>query len=176
MVRKLSVMLIMITLFMAAPAQPNPVIPLQTVPWVDLSRYLGTWYEIAAIPQRFQRDCVATTATYSMRDDGDIAVLNQCREKTFDGKLKQAHARAWVTDPQTNAKLKVRFFWPFWGSYWIIELDPDYRYAVVGHPSRGYLWILSRTPRMEDAVYQELMRRIEAHGYDTARIVRTLQP
>jgi len=150
--------------------------PLETVPRVDLERYLGTWYEIAAIPQRFQRDCVATTATYSKREDGDIAVLNQCREKTFGGKLKQARARAWVADPQTNAKLKVRFFWPFWGSYWIIELDPDYRYAVVGHPSRNYLWILSRTPQMDDAVYRELVRRIEAHGYDISRIVRTPQP
>jgi apolipoprotein D and lipocalin family protein len=149
--------------------------PLSTVPKVDLARYLGTWYEIAAIPQWFQRDCVATTATYSKREDGDIAVLNQCRVKTLDGKPKQARARAWVVDPQTNAKLKVQFFWPFRGSYWIIELDPDYRYAVVGHPSRNYLWILSRTPRMDDALYRDLMQRIERHGYDTTRIVRTLQ-
>ena len=67
-------------------------------------------------------------------------------------------------------------FWPFWGSYWILELDPDYRYAVVGHPSRNYLWILSRTPQMEDALYRDLMQRIEGHGYDTTRIVRTVQP
>lgn len=150
--------------------------PLATVPAVDLGRYLGTWYEIAAIPQRFQRDCVATTATYAEREDGDIAVLNECRERTFDGKLKQTQGRAWVADPQTNARLKVQFFWPFWGSYWIIELDPQYRHAVVGHPSRDYLWILSRTPQMDDVVYQDLIQRIQAHGYDTSRIVRTPQP
>jgi len=150
--------------------------PLETVAKVDLERYLGTWYEIAAIPQRFQRDCVATTATYAKRDDGDIAVLNQCQEKTLDGRVKQARGRAWVDDHETNAKLKVQFFWPFWGRYWIIELDPDYRYAVVGHPSRNYLWILSRTPRLAEAVYQALMQRIAAQGYDTSRIVRTVQP
>jgi apolipoprotein D and lipocalin family protein len=155
---------------------PAPSAPLATVPKVDLDRYLGTWYEIAAIPQWFQRNCVATTASYSKREDGDIAVLNQCREKTLDGKLKQARARAWVADPRTNAKLEVQFFWPFRGAYWIIELDRGYRYAVVGHPSRDYLWILSRTPQMDNGLYRDLLQRIQGHGYDTTRIVRTLQP
>jgi apolipoprotein D and lipocalin family protein len=149
--------------------------PLQVVPRVDLDRYLGTWYEIATIPQRFQKDCVGVTATYTLRDDGKIGVLNTCRKKTLDGELKTAKGKAWVVDKETNAKLKVQFFWPFRGDYWIIELDPDYQYAVVGHPDRKYLWILSRTPHMDEALYQDLMQRIANKGYDPSLIKRTLQ-
>ncbi|MFZ2053622.1 MAG: lipocalin family protein [Candidatus Aminicenantales bacterium] len=150
--------------------------PLQVVPRVDLNRYLGTWYEIATIPQRFQKDCVGVTATYTLRDDGKIEVLNKCRKKTLDGEIKTAKGKAWVVDKETNAKLKVQFFWPFRGDYWIIELDPDYQYAVVGHPGRKYLWILSRTPQMDEALYQNLMQRIANKGYDLSLIKRTLQP
>jgi apolipoprotein D and lipocalin family protein len=150
--------------------------PLEVVPYVDLGRYIGTWYEIATIPQRFQKDCVAVTATYTLREDGNIAVLNRCRKKTLDGELKEAKAKAWVVDQKSNAKLKVQFFWPFKGDYWIIELDPDYQYAVVGHPERSYLWILSKTPQMDENLYQELLQRIANKGYDVSLIKRTLQP
>ncbi len=146
--------------------------PLQTVSSVDIERYLGKWYEIAAIPQRFQRGCAATTAEYSLRDDGKIDVLNVCRLE--DGSIKRARGKAWVVD-ETNAKLKVRFFWPFTGDYWIIELAEDYSYAVVGHPDRDYLWILSRTAEMSPALHEMLMQTIETkHGYDVSKIVRTL--
>lgn len=150
--------------------------PLQTVASVDLQRYLGNWYEIATIPARFQKGCVGVTATYTARPDGKIGVVNRCRKLTLDGEEKSISGKAWVADPRTNAKLKVQFFWPFSGSYWIIELDPEYRYAVVGHPGRNYLWILSRTPQMDEAVYATLVERIAGHGYDVSRIVRTLQP
>jgi apolipoprotein D and lipocalin family protein len=150
--------------------------PLQTVASVDLQRYLGTWYEIATIPSRFQKGCVGVTATYTVRPDGRIGVVNRCRKHTLDGEEKSISGKAWVVDRATNAKLKVQFFWPFTGSYWIIELDPEYRYAVVGHPGRDYLWILSRTPQMDEALYATLSERIAAHGYDVSRIVRTLQP
>jgi len=150
--------------------------PLEVVPYVDLGRYAGTWYEIATIPQRFQKDCVAVTATYSLRDDGAIAVLNKCRKKTLDGELKEAKGKAWVVDKKTNAKLKVQFFWPFKGDYWIIELDADYQYVVVGHPGRKYLWILSRTPQMEESLYKDLLQRVANKGYDLSLIKRTLQP
>jgi len=150
--------------------------PLAVVPAVDLRRYLGTWYEIATIPQNFQKGCVGVTAEYSLRPDGDIDVVNTCRQDTLDGKIRSVHGKAWVTDPTTNAKLRVRFFWPFSGAYWIIGLDPEYRWAVVGHPSRRYLWILSRTPRMEAALHDEIVRAAAAKGYDTGLIRRTLQP
>jgi apolipoprotein D and lipocalin family protein len=150
--------------------------PLEVVDHVDLARYAGTWYEIATIPQRFQKDCVGVTATYSLRPDGKIRVINRCRKKTLDGELRDIEGKAWVVDAKTNAKLKVQFFWPFSGDYWIIELDPDYRWAVVGHPNRSYLWILSRTPQMAPALYDDLLNRIGNKGYDIARIKRTLQP
>jgi apolipoprotein D and lipocalin family protein len=150
--------------------------PLEVVPHVDLRRYLGTWYEIATIPQRFQKGCVGVTAHYSLRADGDIDVVNVCRQGTLDGKVRSVRGKAWIVDKTTNAKLKVRFFWPFAGAYWIIELDKDYEWAVVGHPDRNYLWILCRTPQMDAAVYDELLRRIAAKGYDLSRIKRTLQP
>ena len=149
---------------------------LRVVPFVDLTRYRGTWYEIASFPQSFQKGCVATTATYSLRDDGDVDVLNQCNDKTLDGKLRKAKGKAWVTDPKTNAKLRVRFFWPFSGKYWIIELGNDYEYVVVGHPNREYLWILGRKPVMEPKVYEELVAKAAAQGFDVSKLVRTLQP
>lgn len=150
--------------------------PLEVVPRVDLQRYLGTWYEIATIPQRFQKGCVGVTAQYSLRADGAIDVVNACRKNTLDGKESSIRGKAWIVDKTTNAKLKVRFFWPFAGAYWIIELDKDYQWAVVGHPDRTYYWILSRTPQMDPAVYDELIRRAAEKGYDTSKIKRTLQP
>ena len=149
--------------------------PLQTVAHVELSRYLGTWYEFANFPQSFQRGCTATTATYTLRADGDIDVLNRCRKGSIDGEEKSALGRARVVDRATNAKLEVSFFRPFWGDYWIIDLSDDYAYAVVGHPGRDYLWILARKPTMAEATYQSIVTRLQAQGYETSRLVRTLQ-
>jgi apolipoprotein D and lipocalin family protein len=157
-------------------AQKQELPPLQAVPKVDLNRYLGTWYEIATIPQRFQKGCTAVSATYTLRQDGKINVLNECRKDSLNGKYKAAKGKAWVVDTLSYAKLKVQFFWPFSGDYWIIELDSSYQYAVVGHPNRKYLWILSRTRKMEEPLYDDLMARIKGHGYDLTKIVRTLQP
>lgn len=149
---------------------------LQTVASVDLDRYLGRWYEIASYPAWFQKNCTATTADYSLREDGRIKVVNSCRKGALDGKLKQAKGRAKLADPVSNAKLKVSFFGPFWGDYRIIDLDPEYQWAVVGVPSRKYLWILSRTPHMDDEVYEGIVSRMRDQGYDPERLNRTLQP
>jgi apolipoprotein D and lipocalin family protein len=149
---------------------------LTVVSSVDLDRYLGTWYEIASYPAWFQRDCTAVTAHYSLRDDGLIRVVNSCRKGTPAGKLKQSKGRAKVVDRDSNAKLKVSFFWPFWGDYWIIDLDPDYQWAVVGEPRRKYLWILSRAPTMDDATYHNIVDRLPGKGYDPDRLTRTVQP
>lgn len=148
---------------------------LRTVSRVDLQRYLGTWYEIASFPQRFQRGCTGTVATYTVRGDGDIDVLNRCRKGSLDGKEASAQGRARVSDRSTNAKLKVSFFRPFWGDYWILDLGAGYEYAVVGHPSRDYLWILSRKPTMDSTVYQGILGRLRAQGYEVERLDRTLQ-
>ncbi|NLI45717.1 MAG: lipocalin family protein [Acidobacteria bacterium] len=149
--------------------------PPRVVDRVDLTRYAGTWYEIARYPNFFQKQCAGgTTATYELRPDGKITVINRCREQ--DGDTSEARGKAWVVDRATNAKLKVQFFWPFSGAYWVIELDPDYRWAVVGHPDRKYLWILSRTPALEPAVYDDILRRIAVQGYDLKPIITTPQP
>ena len=160
---------------LAGCATPQP--PLEVVSEVDLDRYLGRWYEIASIPQRFQRGCVASRATYTARPDGRIGVLNECRDGSFEGKLRRAEAVAWVANPkESRAKLKVQFFWPFRGDYWIIQLDPEYRYAAVGHPSRDYLWVLARTPMLDPMLYRDLSARLEAQGYDLTRLRPTPQP
>jgi apolipoprotein D and lipocalin family protein len=150
--------------------------PLEVVPYVDLQRYLGTWYEIATIPQRFQKGCVGVTAEYSLRKNGDIQVVNTCLQETLDGEARTARGKARVVDRTTNAKLKVCFFWPFWGAYWIIGLDADYRWAIVGHPDRTYLWILSRSPQMDQTRYGDLLKLIADKGYDLTKIKKTLQP
>ena len=149
--------------------------PLRTVDYVDLSRYMGKWYEIASFPQWFQKNCVASSATYALRKDGKVDVLNQCLDKTPDGKLRTAKGKAWIVDDHSNAKLKVRFFWPFSGDYWIIDLGADYQYAVVGHPNRNYLWILNRSPRMDSAVYDGIIERLKKQRYDISRLKKTLQ-
>jgi len=164
-----------LTAALAGCASSHP--PLAVADEVDLGRYLGRWYEIASIPQRFQRGCVASRATYTRRSDGRIGVLNECLDGSFDGALRRAEGVAWVANPkESRAKLKVQFFWPFRGDYWILELDPEYRYAAVGHPSRDYLWVLARTPTLDPTLYRELTDRLAAQGFDLTRLRPTPQP
>jgi apolipoprotein D and lipocalin family protein len=149
--------------------------PLETVPFVDLNRYTGVWYEIARYPNSFQEGCVGSRATYSLRDDGKISVLNECYDRSFDGRLRSAQGKAWIIDKASNAKLKVSFFWPFSGAYWIIDLGSDYEYAVIGHPKRTYLWILSRTKTLEAEVYEKILFRLKDKQYDTTKLITTPQ-
>jgi apolipoprotein D and lipocalin family protein len=150
-----------------------------TVPSVDLDRYLGRWYELARYPNRFQRQCAGDVrATYAKRDDGRISVLNECR--TADGQTDSALGVARVMDAGSRAKLKVRFApaWlsllpMVWGDYWVIGLADDYAWAVVGSPDRNYLWILSRTPTLAAARYEQALARVRANGFDPGRLMRT---
>lgn len=162
-----ALLLVLLTTTCASAPQPPA---LTVVPQVDLSRYMGTWYEIASYPTWFQKGCTGSTARYRLSADGTVDVLNQCRKGDT---LASAHGTAWVPDPAVPAKLKVRFFWPFSADYWIIDLGPEYEYAVVGHPSRGYLWILSRTRVMDPAVYAGILQRLRRIGYDPDGLVRT---
>jgi apolipoprotein D and lipocalin family protein len=146
--------------------------PLPTVEKVDLARYAGLWHEIARYPHRFQKGCLGSSATYALREDGEIDVVNSCRSEK-DGSLRQVKGRAWSVDPAGNARLKVSFFWPFRGDYWIIDLGKEYEYAVVGTPNRKYLWVLSRTPVMADDLYGEVMERVKVLGFDPARVMRS---
>lgn len=172
--------LAMILLFCSCSTLSASDKPLDTVDYVDLDRYLGKWYEIARFEHRFQRNCTATTAEYSMRDDGDIKVLNSCRLHTPDGKLKEAEGRAWVKDTVSNAKLKVQFFLRgirlpiFAGNYWVLELGEDYEYALVGDKSRKYLWILNRTNQMDEQTYNMLVNKASEKGFDVSKLVKTI--
>ena len=160
-----------------APVQAEPApAPLQTVPSVDVPRYMGTWHEIAKYPNWFQKKCVSSTqATYTLQADGRVQVLNRC--KTDKGEWSEALGAARQIGGPNSPRLKVRFapewlsFIPMvWGDYWIIDLDPNYQWVVVSEPDRDYLWILSRTPQMPAATYQELLGRLHDRGFDLKRI------
>lgn len=149
---------------------------LQTVPLVDLNKYAGTWYEIAAYPQYFQKGCHCTTATYTLSDQGYVIVENRCNRDSVVGKESYIKGKAFVESGSGNAKLKVQFFWPFKAKYWIIDLADDYSYAVVSHPNKKYLWILSRTPHMNESVYTQIVSRIQAKGFDLNKLKKTIHP
>ena len=150
--------------------------PLTVVDQVDLTRYQGTWYEIGSFPTWFQDGCHCTTADYSPGVDEPIAVLNSCLLDGPDGELDTADGLARPLDATSNARLEVSFARPFWGDYWIIDLDEEaYAWAVVGNPSRDYLWILSRTPQLDETLVQELLARAAAKGFDVSRLQRTDQ-
>ena len=147
----------------------------QVVPSVDLARYAGRWYEIARLPNSFQKKCAGgVAANYELRPDGKVIVINECR--TASGEITRAKGTAKIADKKSNAKLKVTFFWPFYGDYWILDLGPNYEYAVVGEPKRRYLWILSRTPQIDDALYQGLLAKMAEQGFDASRMIKTQQP
>jgi len=148
---------------------------LQTVPYVDLKKYAGKWYEIASFPQRFQKGCNCTTAEYTPTDKGYVIVENRCNKDSINGKQSYIKGKAFVVENSGNAKLKVQFFWPFRGKYWIIDLADDYSYAVVGHPNRKYLWILSRTSSINDTTYQQIISRLQKNGFDITKIRLTKQ-
>jgi len=145
---------------------------LATVSNVDLKKYSGRWYEVASFPQIFQKDCECTTAEYTSTDKEYLIVENRCKRKNKEIYIK---GKAFVDENSGNAKLKVQFFWPFKGKYWIIDLADDYSYAVVSHPNKKYLWILSRKPELDETVYQGIINRLKAKGFDLSKLKTTKQ-
>ncbi len=145
----------------------------QTVERVDLDRYMGKWYEIASLPNWFQNGCHCTMAEYELRADF-VLVRNSCRKGSTQGNLDVATGKAYPVSGSNNSRLKVQFFWPFKGDYWVLALDDNYEYAMVGHPNKKYLWILSRTPEMSESVYQRLVEKAAQNGYDVSKIKKTL--
>ena len=175
MITNLMVLSMIASTLLAGTAGGSRKDELEVVPAVDLSRYVGQWYEIARLPNRFQKKCAdSVTANYTLRSDGTIQVVNRCRKASSE--FTTATGKAKIVDKKTNARLKVTFFWPFYGKYWILDLGPNYEYAVVGEPGREYLWILSRTPQIDEALYQELLAKMQARGFDTTRMFRTAHP
>ncbi len=149
----------------------TPHTPLPTAQSVELDRYYGTWYEIALLPNRFQAMCVSDTRALYRREGDHVSVVNQCR--TADGTIEQVEGIAKVVADSKGAKLRVSFFRPFYGDYWILELDPDYRWALIGEPGRTYAWILAREPSLDAATLERLLARAAALGFDREAFVRT---
>ncbi|MUP14225.1 lipocalin [Ancylomarina euxinus] len=143
---------------------------------LDIQKYLGTWYEIARYDHRFERGLVGVTADYSIRDDGKIKVINSGYKDSLDGKFSQAVGKAKIPNPEkAPAKLKVSFFLFFYGDYFVMELDKDYQWAVIGSSSDKYLWILSRTSEMHTELYNELLNRLEKRGYNVSGLIEVEQ-
>ncbi len=154
-------------------ADAEAATPVASVASVDIAKYSGKWFEIASFPMYFQRNCIAdVTAEYTPTADGNINVYNRCRTKSeFD----DATGKASVVEGSKNSQLKVWFFWPFKADYWIIGLDPDYRWAVVGNPSRKYLWVLSRTPQLPADQLKAALAAASSQGYDLSKLHYTSQ-
>jgi apolipoprotein D and lipocalin family protein len=150
--------------------------PLDVVDKVDVQKYLGKWYEIALLPNSFEKNCNCTTAEYSLIDSETIRVINSCRKDSVKGEIDKATGKAFVVEGSNNAKLRVQFFWPFRGDYWIIDLDKEnYQYAVVGAPSRKYLWILYRKPKMDEELFNSLVSKCKEKGFDVSKLIKTAQ-
>ena len=159
-------LILMIASIFSCSTQP----PLSTVSNVEISKYAGKWYEIARLPNSFEKELDCVSATYSLIPDSDkIKVLNQGRKSGT--KQKSITGKAWVPDENESGRLKVSFFWPFAGDYYIIALDDDYKYALVGSPSRKFLWILSKTKIMDQNVYENYLSIAREKGFDTNDLI-----
>jgi len=154
----------------ACKSKAQNMIDTSVVKELELNRYLGTWYEIARFPHSFEKKLQGVTATYSLRKDGKIKVLNQGYKGSIDGPLSTAVGKAKIPDPSQPSKLKVSFFLFFYGDYFVMELDPGYQWAMIGSSSPDFFWILSRTPKMDPAVYNNLIENAKKRGYDISRI------
>ena len=176
-----AVLLMLLTMSIAVFSQNANQTELTTVASVDLKRYSGKWFEIARYPNKFQKQCIGnTTSTYTLKQKGEFEVLNQCVTK--NGTVTDAKGKGRIADEISNAKLEIRsapgylsFIPATWGDYWIIDLDGNYEYAAVGDPKREYFWILSRKPEMDDATYQNILRRVEQKGFKPGKVVKTPQ-
>ena len=151
----------------------DPSDALATVASVDLDRYLGRWYEIARLPNRFESQCASDVEARYRREPAGIQVLNRCRKA--DGGISESNGHAKIVAGSQNAKLRVTFFWPFYGDYWILALDPDYTEVLVGAPSRKFAWVLSRRPDMPEDRLASLLARAQALGFDSSAFLKTAQ-
>lgn len=143
---------------------------------LDLQKYLGIWYEIARYNHSFERGLVGVTANYSIREDGKIKVQNSGYKRRLDGRFSKATGKAFIPDPEMEpGKLKVSFFWNFYGDYFVMDLDENYQWVIIGSSSDNYLWILSRTPQLEPGLYDELLSKIKMRGYDLSQLIKVEQ-
>jgi apolipoprotein D and lipocalin family protein len=166
--------LLILSLFSACSAMPKKP-ALRTVDHVDLTRFMGDWYVIGMIPWFVEKDNVGTMDVYTPRKDGRIDVRYVFHKKSLDAPRQEMKALGKIVNPKTNAEWAIQFIWPFWAPYLVIDLSPDYRHTVIGHPSRDLVWIMSRETVMAEADYQAILKRLADQGYDVSRIVRVPQ-
>lgn len=166
MIKKILILLSMASLFSCKTTQD-----LSTAEHVDVSKYAGQWYEIARLPNSFEKGLECVTATYTQKSNGKIEVLNK-GYSSKKGSYKTANGTAWIPDSNFPGRLKVTFFWPFSGNYYILALDENYQYALVGDPSRKYLWVLARTKTLDEAIYTSLMNHADKNGFDTSQVIK----
>lgn len=145
---------------------------LPTVEKVDLNKYAGQWYEIARLPNFFEKGLECITATYTLREDGKITVLNKGHRSEDKSRVKESKGKAWRPDPTIEGQLKVQFFWPFSGDYYIIHLDEDYQYVLLGSPSRKYLWILARENKLDQQLYNKLIAIAKLQGFEVEKMIK----
>lgn len=143
---------------------------------LDIEKFLGKWYEISRFDHSFERGLVGVTAFYSFREDGKLKVVNSGYKDSLKGRKSEVIGKAKIPDPKQPAKLKVSFFLFFYADYFVLELDEKYQWAIIGSSSDNYLWILARTPRMDEPLYNELLRKITNRGYDVSKLIRVEQP
>lgn len=148
---------------------------LETVESIDLEKFTGTWYEIARLPNPFEKGLICVTASYSLKKDGKIRVVNKGYAASDPGEVKKIRGTAWIPDKKHPGRLKVSFFWPFSGDYWIMAMDEKYRYALVGDPSRKYLCVLSKKKVMDPEIRSALLEKAGNKGFDTSRVIKTMQ-
>lgn len=165
--------LLLITTFFAFSCMSN--LPLKTVKNVDINKYLGEWYEIARLPNTFEKNLDCVTATYLSLPKGEIKVINKGYVIGKHPKFKTVNGKAWIPNKEELGKLKVQFFWPFSGDYWIIALDENYNWALVGDPSRKYLWILARTKQIPENLYQSILKTAKEKNFPVETIIRVNQ-
>lgn len=146
-----------------------------TVKELDIEKYLGKWYEIARYDHRFERDLVGVTAVYTYREDGKIKVVNSGFKDSLDGQRSEAIGKAKIPDPASPAKLKVSFFWLFYADYFVLDLDESYQWAAIGSRSDNYLWILSRTPQLDENLYTQILGRLTKRGYNVGKLIKVKQ-
>lgn len=164
-----SIIIAFFILFFNGCKSGNEIMNISTIQQLDLQQYLGTWYEVARYDHRFERGLVGVTATYSLRNDGKIMVVNRGFKNSLDGKPDVATGKAKLTDEP--GKLKVSFFWFFYGDYYILELEENYQWVLIGSSSDKYLWILSRTPQLEESIKSNILEKARGRGYDVSKLI-----
>lgn len=174
MAKIINAFLIIIVLLISCKSQDS-MIDKTVVKDLNIDKYLGKWYEIARFDHRFERGLVGVTATYSYRKDGKIKVINRGYKNNLDGELSEAIGKAKIPNVNEPSKFKVSFFLFFYGDYYVLDLDKDYQWAIVGSSSDKYLWILSRTPQIEESLYSSLLDKMKKRGYDISKFIKVVQ-